>query len=218
MHLLKGQPRGLNAGAEPVDLEQSPGDIVILSAADTEISGLAAARRSLGEAFPSVRLANWMQLGHPYSVDLYGEKVLAHARLVVLRLLGGASYWRYGLDEAVRLARANGTKLVVLPGDATWDGALSAEGTAGEDDRAKALRLFRRGRLDQPRQCAALLRASDRARRRAAGGAAAAERGNLHTCLPGRAPALSPCGRGWGPALAGPRERGTPADWPRRQF
>ena len=36
---------------------------------------LAAARRALGEAFPTVRLANWMQLGHPYSVDLYGEKV-----------------------------------------------------------------------------------------------------------------------------------------------
>ena len=145
MHLLKGQPRGLNAGAEPVDLEQSPGDIVILSAADTEISGLAAARRSLGDAFPSVRLANWMQLGHPYSVDLYGEKVLAHARLVVIRLLGGASYWRYGLDEAVRLARANGTKLVVLPGDATWDGALSAEGTAGEEIARKLFAYFVEG-------------------------------------------------------------------------
>ena len=53
MHLLKGQPRGLTGDAEPVDLEQSPGDIVILSAADTEIAGLAAARRALGEDFPS---------------------------------------------------------------------------------------------------------------------------------------------------------------------
>ena len=76
-----------------------------------------------------MRLANWMQLAHPYSVDLYAEKVLAHAKLVVVRLLGGASYWRYGLDEAVRVARANGTKLVAVPGDATWDAALAAEGT-----------------------------------------------------------------------------------------
>jgi cobaltochelatase CobN len=129
MHLLKGPARGLTGGAEPVDLEQSPGDIVILTAADTEIAGLAATRRALGDSFPSVRLANWMQLAHPYSVDLYGERVLARARLVVIRLLGGASYWRYGLDEAVRLARANGTKLVVIPGDAAWDEALAAEGT-----------------------------------------------------------------------------------------
>ena len=58
MHLLKGQTRGLEAGAEAVDLEQTPGDIVILSAADTEIAGLASARRAIGDPFPAVRLAN----------------------------------------------------------------------------------------------------------------------------------------------------------------
>ncbi len=137
MHLLRGQPKTLTGDAEPVDLEQSPGDIVILTAADTEISGLAAARRALGEDFPSVRLANWMQLLHPYSVDLYAENVLAHAKLVVLRLLGGASYWRYGLDEAARLARANGARLVVIPGDATWDAALAAHGTVPEAEAQK---------------------------------------------------------------------------------
>ncbi|MGQ7791439.1 cobaltochelatase subunit CobN [Faunimonas sp. B44] len=134
MHILKGQARGLEAAGEPVDLEQSPGAIVILSAADTELSGLAAARRRLGEDFPSVRLANWMALAHPYSVDLYAEKVLAQAQLVVIRLLGGASYWRYGLDEAVRLARANRTKLAVVPGDSTWDPTLAAEGTLDPDE------------------------------------------------------------------------------------
>jgi cobaltochelatase CobN len=129
MHLLKGQARGLNNAAEPVDLEQSPGDIVILTAADTEIAGLAAAQRSLREDFPSVRLANWMQLQHPYSVDLYGKAVLDKAKLILIRLLGGSSYWRYGLDEARRIARAKGTQLVVVPGDATWDPGLAAEGT-----------------------------------------------------------------------------------------
>src|SRR5688500_5969385 len=139
MHLLKGQPRGLEAQSEPVDLEQSPGDIVVLSAADTEISGLAAARRALGENFPRVRLANWMQLAHPYSVDLYAETVLAKAKLVVIRLLGGASYWRYGVDEALRIARSNGTKLIVVPGDAAWDPPLAALGTVAE---AEAQRLW----------------------------------------------------------------------------
>src|SRR5690606_39276568 len=76
MHLLQGQPRGLTGEAEPVDLGQSPADIVILSAADTEIAGLAAARRALGPSFPSLRLANWMALSHPYSVDLYARSVL----------------------------------------------------------------------------------------------------------------------------------------------
>src|SRR5882724_3576318 len=137
MHLLKGQPKTLTGDAEPVDLEQSPGDIVILSAADTEISGLAAARRALGKEFPSMRLANWMALGHPYSVDLYAEKILTKAKLVVVRLLGGASYWRYGLDEAVRIARANSTKLVVIPGDATWDSSLAAYSSVPEAEARK---------------------------------------------------------------------------------
>ena len=121
--------------------------------------------------FPRVRLANWMALAHPYSVDLYAEKVLAHAKLVVVRLLGGASYWRYGLDEAVRLARANGTKLVVIPGDATWDAALAAHGHGAGEASAKALGLSGRGRLGESRQRAALLRASDRRGRGAGGGA-----------------------------------------------
>jgi cobaltochelatase CobN len=139
MHLLKGQARTLSGGAEPVDLEQTPGDIVILSAADTEIAGLAAARRALGKDFPRLRLANWLQLAHPYSVDLYAEKVLARAKLVVIRLLGGASYWRYGLDEAKRVTRGTGANLAVLPGDANWDAGLAAEGTL---DEASARQLW----------------------------------------------------------------------------
>ncbi len=65
-----------NDGAA-VDLAQPPGDIVVLSAADTEIACLAAACGSLdAERFPSVRLASLLQLGHPLSVDLYVEKTL----------------------------------------------------------------------------------------------------------------------------------------------
>ena len=129
MHLLKGQTRGLEAGAEAIDLEQTPGDIVILSAADTEIAGLASARRALGDPFPAVRLANWMALKHPFSVDLYGEAVLARAKLIAIRLLGGLSYWCYGVEEAQRIARASGAKLILVPGDPTWDPVLAGEGS-----------------------------------------------------------------------------------------
>jgi cobaltochelatase CobN len=73
-----------------------------------------------------------MQLSHPYSVDLYAGNSPGQSQLVVVRMLGGGSYWRYGLDEAVRLARANQTKLVVLSGDATWDAALAEESTVGQ--------------------------------------------------------------------------------------
>ncbi|MDJ0937200.1 MAG: hypothetical protein QNI93_17590, partial [Kiloniellales bacterium] len=92
MHLLQAQPGVIADGSEPVDLGQSPGEIVVLSAADTELASLAAARSGFGDGFPSLRLANLLQLSHNYSVDLYIEKVIAGAKLVVVRLLGGVGY------------------------------------------------------------------------------------------------------------------------------
>ncbi|MEP0520738.1 MAG: cobaltochelatase subunit CobN [Hyphomicrobiales bacterium] len=131
MHILQAQTRRIDDGEEAVDLGQSPGDIVILTAADTEISGFAAARAQLDDTFPSVRIANLMALSHPYSVDLYVETTLASAKLVVVRLLGGRGYWSYGLERLKELANANGTKLLIVPGDANWDADLEATTNVG---------------------------------------------------------------------------------------
>ena len=114
------------------------------------------------KTFPSVRLANWMALAHPYSVDLYGEKVLAHAKLVVVRLLGGASYWRYGLDEAVRLARANAIEARRHPGRRDLGrGARGARHRAGGGRRgssgAISSRADRRISPTRLRYCAHLI-------------------------------------------------------------
>ena len=77
MHLLKAQAGSVADGVEAVDLGQDPGDILILSAADTELANLAAAAAELGPGLPSLRLANLMQLTHNLSVDLYVDRVVA---------------------------------------------------------------------------------------------------------------------------------------------
>ena len=133
MHLLKAQPGVVADGSEAVDLGQAPGDIVVLSAADTELASLAAARGTLGEAFPSVRLANLMQLSHNASVDLYCEEIVAKARLVIVRLLGGKSYWPYGVEQIVETCAGTGATLVLLPGDDQPDPELAAYSTIGTD-------------------------------------------------------------------------------------
>ena len=133
MHLLKAQPGVVADGSEAVDLGQSPGDIVVLSAADTELASLAAARAALGETFPSVRLANLMQLSHNASVDLYCEAVVAEARLVVVRLLGGKSYWPYGVEQIVETCAGAGAALALLPGDDQPDPELAAHSTVGAE-------------------------------------------------------------------------------------
>ena len=82
MHLLATRPGAVADGAAAVDLRQSRGDIVVLSAADTELACLAAARAAAGGSMrtPSLRLANLLQLGHQLSVDLYVDETLAQAR------------------------------------------------------------------------------------------------------------------------------------------
>ena len=135
MHLLQAKAGAAVDETEAVDLGQTPGDIVFLSAADTELASLAAARAAFDGTFPSIRLANLMHLAHPMSVDTYVESVVSRAKLVVARVLGGSGYWPYGVEQLVEACRAASIPLALLPGDDQPDpefvalGSVSAETT-----------------------------------------------------------------------------------------
>lgn len=127
MHLLAAQPGALSDNDEAIDLEQSPGDIVFLSAADTDLSLITTAQEArLAEhpEAPTLRAANLMQLQHPMSVDLYLERVVRQARVVVVRLLGGRAYWPYGVEQLVAACQASSAALALLPGDDREDAEL----------------------------------------------------------------------------------------------
>ena len=116
MHLLAATPGSVDEGQEPVDLGQSPADVVFISAADTELATLSSARADMTDP-PGLRLASMMHLQHPMSVDLHIDACASRAKLVVARVLGGASYWKYGFEQyAARLAVA-GVAFAALPGD-----------------------------------------------------------------------------------------------------
>ena len=125
MHLLAASPGSINDGSEAVDLGQTPGDLVVLSAADSELSCLAQARGRDTPAL-SVRLASLLHLAHPMSVDLYADQVVRHAKLVVVRLLGGRGYWSYGVEQLSALCRERRIPLAFLPGDDQPDPELAA--------------------------------------------------------------------------------------------
>ncbi|HAY49365.1 MAG TPA: cobaltochelatase subunit CobN, partial [Thalassospira sp.] len=128
MHLLAAQPGMVTDGSEAVDLGQEPGDVVILSAAESELACLAGAQARLADAFgddvPSLRLASLLQLGHNMSVDLYVDDVLCDAKFIIVRILGGRGYWEYGVEQLVALARSRDIPLVLLPGDDQPDAEL----------------------------------------------------------------------------------------------
>ncbi len=148
MHLLAAQPGRIDDGAEAVDPGQAPGDIVVLSAADTELALLADAHGRRPDGAPTLRLFNLMQLGHPMSVDLYVDQVIRRARLVVVRLLGGAGYWAYGLERVWAACSEAGIPLAVLPGDARPDPELDRHCTVAEEDRRRLHAWFSHGGPD----------------------------------------------------------------------
>jgi cobaltochelatase CobN len=117
MHILTSTSASLDDLAEPVDLRQSPGDIVALSFSDSDLSGIAAAHAGFGAPLPSMRLAALRDLRHPMSVDLWLDSVAAHAKVILVRILGGYEWWRYGCDQLAALARSKGIALAMLPGE-----------------------------------------------------------------------------------------------------
>ena len=145
MHLLAAKPGTISDGGEAVDLGQSPAEIVVLSAADTELAALAAAHAALPEPKPTLRLVNLLQLQHNMSVDLYLDQVIADprspARLVILRLIGGERYWPYGVEQLAAITAAHHIQFACLSGDDQPDSELSRRSTI-DDEAAHRLWQF----------------------------------------------------------------------------
>ena len=117
MHLLAARPGSISGNTEPIDPEQTPADVIFLSAADSELSVLAAANKLSNASADFLRLANLSWLAHPYSVDLYLEKTALKSKLVIVRALGGLSYWQYCLEQFSSRLADQGSAFAALPGD-----------------------------------------------------------------------------------------------------
>jgi len=125
MHLLVRETRALDEAETAVDLGHSRADLVFLSFSDSDLAAAAASWEAAAGALPSLRLANLAKLRHPMSVDLYVEQIIGHARCVIIRLLGGLDYWRYGAEEVAHACRARGIPLALLAGDGREDARLA---------------------------------------------------------------------------------------------
>jgi len=133
MHILAATPGSAVDAQEPVDLGQSPADVVVISAADTELAALSQARSEMADA-PTLRLANLTHLSHPLSVDMHLEACASKSRLVICRLLGGAGYWRYGFEQYASHLQAAGVPVAFLPGDDKPDTELRELSTIAAED------------------------------------------------------------------------------------
>lgn len=115
---------------EAIAIAQSSGDVVILSAADSDLSLLARAKQKASDLnHVRVRLFNYGALSHPLSVDDYMACVVQEARFVAVRLLGGIGSWSYGVECLQAWAAHNNRMLVLLSGDGSAGDDLHAQGT-----------------------------------------------------------------------------------------
>ncbi len=148
MHILATEIASLDDAEAAVDLAQSPADIVVLSFSDSDLSALAVAWQRDADELPSLRLASLKKLRHPMSVDLYVDTVVAKAKVVIVRCLGGLDYWRYGLERIADAARDNGILFAALPGDDRPDPRLASASTMPRENLALLDSFFREGGAD----------------------------------------------------------------------
>jgi len=76
------------------------------------------------------------------SVDLWIERVGRHAKVILVRLLGGLDWWRYGIERLSVLAREHGMALAVLPGEDRDDPRLAAASTLAQPELDTLLAFF----------------------------------------------------------------------------
>ncbi len=151
MHLLRTQP-GQSLPADSIaDLGQTPAELVVLCTGDSHLSLLAEVARHLPEDYPSLRLASPAQLSNNASVDFYVEQVLRHAKVILISVHGGVSYWRYGIQRLVELA-GQGKKLILVPGDDSPDPELTGLGNVAAEDAERLWQYLRQGGVDNARQ------------------------------------------------------------------
>ncbi len=146
MHILATTSSSLDDLIEPVDLNQGQADVVVLSFSASDLGGLERGWQRSTDGSVSLLSANLSELRHPMSVDLWIEKTAEHAKLILIRILGGADRWRYGVDELSRMARRRGIKLVLLPGECSErDEKLEAASTVDLTTISTLLTFFREG-------------------------------------------------------------------------
>ncbi|SEM48550.1 cobaltochelatase CobN [Pseudomonas sp. ok272] len=146
MHLLRTQPGGFVADDTIADLGQTPAELVILCSGDSSLALLAEAAQQLPGDYPSLRLANPMQVQNHASVDLYVDQVLRHAKVILISLHGGIAYWRYGVERLVELSQ-RGVQLILVPGDDRPDPELSDLSTVPAEYRDRLWQYLRQGGL-----------------------------------------------------------------------
>ena len=91
MHRIATKPGDLDSERKLEGVCQTPADILFISTADTELSGLAQVwgKRFGKKTEQTLSLMQAIPLQHPDAAEHYADHVLSEAKLAIFRLHGG---------------------------------------------------------------------------------------------------------------------------------
>ena len=157
MHRIATKPGDLDSERKLEGVCQTPADILFISTADTELSGLAQVwgKRFGKKAEQTLSLMQAIPLQHPDAAEHYADHVLSEAKLAIFRLHGGYGYFPHLLDEIIHI-KSHGakTRILVLPGTDEWDPELMKFNDYAEPVVHKIFAYFREGGIDNMERAA----------------------------------------------------------------
>jgi len=148
MHWTAAQPGTLDAERELILIDQTPGEIVFLSAADTDLACVASGWS--GRFGNRLRIAHAFALRQPVAADHYIETVLRHAKLVVARLLGGEGYFAHFIQGLLDLkdSAADRPRFLILSGAGEDEEQLAALSDFTSEVRGRMFEFFKHGGVE----------------------------------------------------------------------
>ncbi|MEC7193335.1 MAG: cobaltochelatase subunit CobN, partial [SAR324 cluster bacterium] len=157
MHRVATEPGHLDQTQPSTRIEQTSAELIFISAADSDLSLVAQAWLPIfGNR---LRFVHASALQHPETVEHYAHEVLCHSRLIVLRLLGGASYFPHLMDELQHLRQhpERNFRILLLPGTEQWDESVCDYNDFSESFAQNCFTYLREGGVFNAEQLGRLL-------------------------------------------------------------
>ncbi|HEY1476724.1 MAG TPA: cobaltochelatase subunit CobN, partial [Chthoniobacterales bacterium] len=153
MHWTAAQPGCLDTERELMLIEQTPGEIVFLSAADTDLSCVSSVWcPCFGKR---LRIAHAFSLRQPVAADHYIETVVRKSKLIVARLLGGRAYFAHFIQGLLDLKEEPiRPKFLIFSGTGSDEEELAALSDFPSGVCRRMFEFFKHGGMENIRRAA----------------------------------------------------------------
>ena len=137
---------------EQIELvEQPTAPVIFLSSASTDINAISESLKlTINQNLRGKITATLISdLDHPAQIDHYLATTTSKAKIIIVRLLGGRSYWPYGLEKLVLWKESSSNRdLIILSGVTDNENEIQQLSSLKKDTVDHLAKLIRSGGID----------------------------------------------------------------------